>query len=180
MDSERFRGLRIALMQRSRASEDSFLLVTAILVGVGTGVGTIIVRSLIEIITWFSFEWLPHLTRDFGKAFVVLVPTLGGLVVGILVYKYAREAKGHGVPEVMEAIALRGGRIRPVVAVIKSLASALTIGSGGSAGSEGPIVQIGASLGSTLGQALRLSDDRIRNLVACGAAGGVAATFNTR
>ena len=153
MDSERFRGLRIALMQRSRASEDTFLLVTAILVGVGTGVGTIIVRSLIEIFTWFSFEWLPHLTRDFGKAFVVVVPTLGGLVVGILVYKYAREAKGHGVPEVMEAIALRGGRIRPVVAVIKSLASALTIGSGGSAGSEGPIVQIGASLGSTLGQA---------------------------
>ena len=179
MDSERFRGLRIALMQRSRASEDTFLLVTAILVGVGTGVGTIIVRSLIEIFTWFSFEWLPHLTRDFGKAFVVVVPTLGGLVVGILVYKYAREAKGHGVPEVMEAIALRGGRIRPVVAVIKSLASALTIGSGGSAGSEGPIVQIGASLGSTLGQALRLSDDRIRNLVACGAAGGIAATFNT-
>ncbi len=110
---------------------------------------------------------------------MVVVPTIGGLLVGILVYKYASEAKGHGVPEVMEAIALRGGRIRPVVAVVKSLASALTIGSGGSAGSEGPIVQIGASLGSTLGQALRLSDDRIRNLVACGAAGGVAATFNT-
>ena len=110
---------------------------------------------------------------------MVVVPTIGGLLVGILVYKYASEAKGHGVPEVMEAIALRGGRIRPIVAVVKSLASALTIGSGGSAGSEGPIVQIGASLGSTLGQALRLSDDRIRNLVACGAAGGVAATFNT-
>ena len=107
---------------------------------------------------------------------MVVVPTIGGLLVGILVYKYASEAKGHGVPEVMEAIALRGGRIRPIVAVVKSLASALTIGSGGSAGSEGPIVQIGASLGSTLGQALRLSDDRIRNLVACGAAGGVAAT----
>ncbi len=166
-------------MQFSRISEDTFLLVTAILVGIGAGLGTIIVRSLIEIITWFSFEWLPHFSRDIGKAFVVVVPTLGGLVVGILVYKYAREAKGHGVPEVMEAVALRGGRIRPVVAVIKSLASALTIGSGGSAGSEGPIVQIGASLGSTLGQALRLSDDRIRNLVACGAASGIAATFNT-
>lgn len=166
-------------MQRSRASEDTFLLVTAVLVGIGAGLGTIIVRTLIESFTWFSFEWLPHVTRDFGKAFIVVVPTLGGLVVGILVYRYAREAKGHGVPEVMEAVALRGGRIRPVVAVVKSLASALTIGSGGSAGSEGPIVQIGASLGSTLGQALRLSDDRIRNLVACGAAGGIAATFNT-
>lgn len=179
MESEKLRALRRALMQRPRASEDTILLVTAILVGIGAGLGTIIVRTLIESVTWFSFDWLPHVSRDFGKAFVVVVPTLGGLLVGILVYRFAREAKGHGVPEVMAAVALRGGRIRPVVAVVKSLASALTIGSGGSAGSEGPIVQIGASLGSTLGQALRLSDDRIRNLVACGAAGGIAATFNT-
>lgn len=179
MESERLRALRRALMQRPRASEDTILLVTAILVGIGAGLGAIIVRTLIESFTWFSFEWLPHFTHDFGQAFIVVVPTLGGLLVGILVYRYAREAKGHGVPEVMQAVALRGGRIRPVVALIKSLASALTIGSGGSAGSEGPIVQIGASLGSTLGQTLRLSDDRIRNLVACGAAGGIAATFNT-
>jgi CIC family chloride channel protein len=95
-----------------------------------------------------------------------------------LIYRFAREAKGHGVPEVMQAIALRGGRIRPVVVVVKALASALTIGTGGSVGREGPIVQIGAAFGSTVGQALRLSDDRLRNLVACGAAGGIAATFN--
>jgi CIC family chloride channel protein len=96
-----------------------------------------------------------------------------------LVYFFAREAKGHGVPEVMEAIALKGGRIRPRVAVIKSLASALSIGSGGSVGREGPIVQIGSALGSSLGQMLNLSEDRVRNLVACGAAGGIAATFNS-
>ena len=76
----------------------------------------------------------------------------------------------------MEAVALRGGRIRPIVAVVKSLASAICIGSGGSVGREGPIVQIGSALGSSVGQALNLSDDRIRNLVACGAAGGIAAT----
>ena len=167
------------LLHRLRVSEDTVLLATAVLVGIGTGIGTILVRSLIEIVIWIGFDWIPGVTQALGQSFVVVVPTVGGLLVGILVYKYAREAKGHGVPEVMEAVALRGGRIRPVVAVVKALASALTIGSGGSAGSEGPIVQIGASLGSTLGQVLRLSDDRIRNLVACGAAGGIAATFNT-
>ncbi len=167
------------LLIRIRASEDTVLLATALLVGIGTGIGTIIVRSLIELVSWVGFEWIPRVTESLGHAFIVFVPTAGGLLVGILVHRYAREAKGHGVPEVMEAVALRGGRIRPVVALVKSLASALTIGSGGSAGSEGPIVQIGASLGSTLGQVLRLSDDRIRNLVACGAAGGIAATFNT-
>jgi CIC family chloride channel protein len=78
----------------------------------------------------------------------------------------------------MEAVALRGGRIRPVVALVKSLASSLTIGTGGSVGREGPIVQIGSTIGSSVGQALKMSDDRVRNLVACGAAGGIAATFN--
>jgi CIC family chloride channel protein len=78
----------------------------------------------------------------------------------------------------MEAVALRGGRIRPRVAVVKSLASAICIGTGGSVGREGPIAQIGSALGSTVGQILRLSDERVRNLVACGAAGGIAATFN--
>jgi len=83
-----------------------------------------------------------------------------------------------GYPEVLLAVAQRGGRIRPAVAVVKALASALCIGSGGSVGREGPIVQIGSAMGSTVGQALRMSDDRIRTLVACGAAGGIAATFN--
>ena len=99
-------------------------------------------------------------------------------MVGVLIYKYAQEAKGHGVPEVMEAVALRGGRIRPRVAVVKALASSVCIGTGGSVGREGPIAQIGSALGSTVGQLLNLSDERVRNLVACGAAGGIAATFN--
>ena len=88
------------------------------------------------------------------------------------------EAKGHGVPEVMQALILRGGRIRARVAVAKIIASALCIGTGGSAGREEPIVQVGSALGSSVGQWLHLSDDRIKNLVACGAAAGIAATFN--
>jgi CIC family chloride channel protein len=97
---------------------------------------------------------------------------------GPLIYFFARESRGHGVPEVMLAVAERGGRIRPQVAVIKSLASALCIGSGGSVGREGPIVQIGSALGSTLGQVTRVRESRLRVLVACGAAGGISATFN--
>src|SRR5690606_42055283 len=86
--------------------------------------------------------------------------------------------KGHGVPQVMEAVALRGGRMRPRVVLVKALASTVTIGTGGSAGREGPIVQIGAAIGSTVGQWFRQSTDRMRTLVAGRAAAGLAATFN--
>ena len=87
-------------------------------------------------------------------------------------------ACGHGVPEVMVAVARNGGRIRPQVAVVKAIASALCIAGGGSVGREGPIVQIGSALGSSLAQAFKLDEQRIKLLVACGAAGGIAATFN--
>ena len=121
-----------------------------------------------------AYPLLPFL----GVWFLPFVPALGGLIYGPPVDRFAREARGHGVPEVMLAVAEQGGRIRPQVAVIKSLASALCIGSGGSVGREGPIVQIGSALGSTLGQLLRVPASRLRLLVACGAAAGVSATFN--
>ena len=158
--------------------EDLVLIGTALAVGISTGLGAIIFRYLINGVEWIGYVWIPEMTSGWGKAYIVFVPAIGGLIVGLLVYNYAREAKGHGVPEVMEAVALRGGRIRPIVAVIKAVASSLTIGSGGSAGREGPMVQIGSAVGSSLGQWLRLSDDRVSNLVACGAAAGIAATFN--
>lgn len=160
------------------STSEAIFIGTALIVGIGTGIGAIIFRYLIQGVEWIGYDWVPRVTQTWGAAYVVIIPVLGGLIVGPLIYFFAREAKGHGVPEVMEAVALRGGRIRPVVAVVKSLASAISIGSGGSVGREGPIVQIGSALGSTLGQKLGLSDDRIRNLVACGAAGGIAATFN--
>jgi len=157
---------------------DIIFIGTALIVGIGTGLGAVAFRYLIQGVEWVGYDWFPTVTEGWGKAYVLIIPAIGGLIVGPLVYFFAREAKGHGVPEVMEAVALRGGRIRPVVAVVKSLASAISIGSGGSVGREGPIVQIGSALGSSLGQKMGLSDDRIRNLVACGAAGGIAATFN--
>ena len=108
----------------------------------------------------------------------MLVPVIGGLAYGPLIFRFAREARGHGVPEVMIAVAERGGRIRPQVSVVKALASALCIGTGGSVGREGPIVQIGSALASGFGQRARMPESRMRILVACGAAGGIAATFN--
>ncbi|MFQ6014378.1 MAG: chloride channel protein [Anaerolineae bacterium] len=165
-------------MDRWQPPETVILIGTALLVGVGAGFGAIIFRWLIGSFTTLAFQGGKSALGAMGPYYVIIIPAFGGLLVGPMIYFFAREAKGHGVPEVMEAVALKGGRIRPIVVVIKALASSICIGTGGSVGREGPIVQIGSALGSTLGQVLRLSDERIRNLVACGAAGGIAATFN--
>lgn len=166
-------------IDRIQPSSELVIVVTALIVGIGAGLGAVVFRYLINGVNWIGYTWFPQISTSMGKAYVIIIPAIGGLLVGPLVYFFAREAKGHGVPEVMEAVALRGGRIRPRVAFVKSLASALSIGSGGSVGREGPIVQIGSALGSTVGQLLRLSEDQVRSLVACGAAGGISATFNS-
>jgi chloride channel protein, CIC family len=148
-----------------------------------------IIIGIVAALGAFAFSYLIHLVESVCRLegvsesftlgpWLIIIPALGGLLVGPLIYLFAREAKGHGVPEVMAAVIKNGGRIRPVVAVVKSIASALTIGTGGSAGSEGPIVQIGAGFGSTLGQIFRMPPRRINTFVACGAAGGISAIFN--
>jgi CIC family chloride channel protein len=159
----------------------------AVVVGAGAGLGAVAFRWLI-----FSFTWLATGRQQFGQQgrvaslhlpflgiwFLLLIPVVGGLIYGPLIQRFAREARGHGVPEVMLAVAENGGRIRPPVALIKAVASALCIGVGGSVGREGPIVQIGSAFASSLGQGVRMSENRLRILVACGAAGGISATFN--
>ncbi len=109
---------------------------------------------------------------------MLVAPVIAGLLYGPLIQRFAPEARGHGVPEVMLAVAENGGRIRPQVSLVKALASALCIGGGGSVGREGPIVQIGSAFASALGQLVRMSEGRLRVIVACGAAGGISATFN--
>ncbi len=126
----------------------------------------------------FVLEGKSPLDSPFNE-FLILVPAIGGLLVGFLTYYAAREAKGHGVPEVMAAVKTSGGVIRPRITLVKALASAITIGSGGSAGREGPIVQIGSAAASTLGQLFKTKGNMTRILVGCGAAGGITATFNT-
>jgi len=167
-----------SIFSKWRPSSELSLMATALAVGITTGLGAVLFRYLIQAISVFSYQTIPNISQSLGKSYVIFVPAIGGLIVGSLVYFFAREAKGHGVPEVMEAIALKGGRIRPRVAIVKSLASSVCIGSGGSVGREGPIVQIGSAIGSTVGQKLNMSEERVSNLVACGAASGIAATFN--
>ncbi len=159
----------------------------AVLVGVIAGLGAVVFRGLIGwfhnllFLGKFSFIYNANLhtpASPWGAA-VILVPVVGAIGVAYLVKNFAMEAKGHGVPEVMEAIYYSKGVIRPVVALIKSLASALSIGSGGSIGREGPIVQIGSGFGSTMGQVLHLPASQRITMIAAGAGGGIAATFNT-
>ena len=175
---QRWRRYLTQWLNRRDVPESVVILLTALVVGVGAGLGAVAFRRLISGMQTLAYDGLGGLLEGIAPLHLLIIPAIGGMIYGPLIYRFAREAKGHGVPEVMEAVALRGGRIRPRVAVVKALASSICIGVGGSVGREGPIAQIGSALGSTIGQALKLSDERVRNLVACGAAGGIAATFN--
>jgi CIC family chloride channel protein len=159
----------------------------ALIVGVMTGVGAVALRALIGFFhnalyngtfsIWYDANVSEGPSR-FGD-WVFLSPILGGLVVVFLVQRFAPEAKGHGVPEVMDAVFYKRGNIRGQVAVVKSLASALSIGSGAAVGREGPIIQIGSALGSAFSQAIGLATRQKITLLAAGAGAGIAATFNT-
>ena len=150
-------------------------------VGVLGGLGAVFFRLMISINRMLFFDTiLPHISLNFGETNLgmILLPALGGLIIGPIITRLAPETKGHGVPEVMEAAILRGGRIRKRVALLKVIVSSITIGSGGSAGREGPIAQIGATLGSIMGQLFKLDTRSTRLLVVCGLAAGIAGTFN--
>jgi CIC family chloride channel protein len=173
-----------------------FTVLVAISCGLAGAFGAIVFSLMIRLFQGFFFDGLEGISAVFEKGVLVeagdplevaqtlpwhvlpLIPALGGLIVGPLIYFFAREARGHGVPEVMEAVAVKGGVMRPRVVAVKILASAICIGSGGSVGREGPIVQIGSSMASAIGQMLRVPARQLRTIVGCGAAAGIAATFN--
>ncbi len=163
------------------------LCLLALAVGVVTGVGAVALRALIALfhnasyLGVFSFRYDANILEGpsrFGD-WVFFSPIIGGLIVVWVVENFAPEAKGHGVPEVMDSIFYKDGNIRWQVAVVKSLASALSIGTGAAVGREGPIIQIGAALGSAFSQAIRLAPWQKVTLLSAGAGAGIAATFNT-
>ena len=166
--------------------EIGFFLLT-VAAGIVAGLGAVLFRALIGFIhnllflgqLSFTYDANVHTPPSPWGPLVILVPVVGAIAVSYLVKNFAPEAKGHGVPEVIDAIYYNRGIIRPIVAAIKSLASGLSIGSGGSVGREGPIIQIGASFGSSIGQILKLPEWQVITLIAAGAGGGIAATFNT-
>jgi CIC family chloride channel protein len=173
--------LKLLKLGQLKTNEHTIMAILAVIVGLTGGLGAVGFRLLINLFQTLAYgspSELLEVVKTIPWTYKVGIPAAGGLLVGPLVYFFAREAKGHGVPEVMEAVALRGGVIRKRVVLVKTVASAISIGTGGSVGREGPIVQIGSAIGSTLGQALNVSADRMRALVGCGAAAGIAATFN--
>jgi len=159
----------------------------SVLLGAVAGLGAFVFRALIAFVhnlaflgrMSFVYDTNQHTPASHLGSAVVLVPVVGAMVVVFLVRRFAPEAKGHGVPEVMDAIYYQKSVIRPVVAVVKSIASAISIGTGGSVGREGPIIQIGASFASTTGRLLGASQWQRATLVAAGGGAGIAATFNT-
>ncbi|MBI2322402.1 MAG: chloride channel protein, partial [Chloroflexi bacterium] len=166
------------VLEQLRSPLDARLLVAAALVGVLGGLGAFVFRNLLADAERLFYGTIGAPLAIVSPLALVLVPALGGILVGALTRLLAPEARGQGIPEVLLAVKLHGGHIRPRVAIVKTVASALCLGSGGSAGQVGPIVQIGASLGSFVGQGLRMRSDHLRLLVACGAGAGIAATFN--
>jgi CIC family chloride channel protein len=164
-----------------KLSEQQILIILSVVVGVGGGFGALIFRWLIGFFHKLFFDYgtlLFFQITTHPEYLIPLIPMLGGFLIAPITYRVAKEARGHGVPEVMLAVALKGAIIRPFIALAKSIASSICIGSGGSAGREGPIVQIGSALGSTLGQVFKMSEERMKILVGCGAAAGISATFN--
>jgi CIC family chloride channel protein len=177
----RIKRLSDAFVRYTQFSQNTYILILAIIVGILGGFGAIGFRKLIAFFQNFAIGSSGNVLDALSQLpwyIKLLVPILGALIVGPIIYFFAREAKGHGVPEVMEAVALKNGRIRPRVVFVKSFASAITIATGGSVGREGPIVQIGSAFASTIGQWLKVSHERLKVLVGCGAAAGIAATFN--
>ncbi|MBX3044047.1 MAG: chloride channel protein [Candidatus Kapabacteria bacterium] len=162
-------------------TEFMYMILMAVMIGIVAGFGSVGVKYLIEFISdWvFSGEGT-ILERVMATPWYMLliIPTVGGIIVGPFAHFVVPASKGHGVTEVIHSLLTKGGIIKPVVAIGKSITSAVTIGTGGSVGYEGPIVHIGASIGSSVGQFFRVPTRRLRTLVGCGAAAGIAATFN--
>ncbi len=182
---------------RTQSTGHLYMVLIATACGLAGALGAVIFRFMIRFIQAAAFEGLDGIHEFYNEGFLaeahdplsvasqlewywrLAIPAAGGLIVGPMIYFFAREAKGHGVPEVMAAVALRGGVIRRRVVALKALASAISIGTGGSVGREGPIVQIGSAMGSSIGQALMVPASQLRTIVACGAAAGISATFNS-
>jgi chloride channel protein, CIC family len=179
MNSQRFTLARLSRwLDHVQPSETVVMFALALIVGFTTGAGVWIFKGLIGIAQHLFFDVLGGALSPLGGWTVLLIPALGGLIVGILMYLFVGEERHHGVAGIMEAVALAGGRLRYKRIPIKTVAAAISIGAGASVGPEDPSVQIGANLGSFFGQILHLSDDRTRALVAAGAAAAISAAFN--
>ena len=176
-----WKGFFRSLLQRIKFSEHLFILLGGLIIGILGGYGSVGFIYLLRFVE--NFSWGVNLApveiiQSVPWYWILVVPTLGLVLTSFIIRYFAPEARGAGVPEVMEATSIKGGIIRPRVAVFKTVASALSLGTGGSVGREGPMVQIGSAIGSLFGQISQVSSQRMKTFVGCGAASGIAATFN--
>jgi CIC family chloride channel protein len=163
-----------------------FLSVLAVVVGVAAGFGAIAFRDLVALfhnlflLGKFSFHYdtTAHTPVGYWGAGIIAVPVVGSLVVSFIAKNVTPDIRGSGVPKVLEAIYYKKGLIKPFIAIAKLLASAISIGSGGSVGRESPIIRIGATFGSTVGQIIHMPTWQRNTLIAAGGAAGIAGTFN--
>ena len=162
------------------------VLMSFLAAGIGLMAG-IVAYILYKLIGWFTNLFFFHdATTTFRSVvghhlgwWVMLVPVVGGLIVGVMARYGSAKIKGHGIPEAMEAVLVNRSRIEPKVALLKPISAAIAIGTGGPFGAEGPIIQTGGALGSLVGQILHTTAAERKVLLACGAAAGMSATFNT-
>jgi H+/Cl- antiporter ClcA len=162
------------------------VLVSFLAAGIGLIAGLVayVLYKLIGLFTnlFFLHEWSTTF-RSVGShhlgAWVILVPVIGGLIVGVMAKYGSSKIKGHGIPEAMEAVLTNRSRIEPKVAILKPVSAAIAIGTGGPFGAEGPIIQTGGAIGSLVGQVLHTTAVERKVLLACGAAAGMSATFST-
>jgi chloride channel protein, CIC family len=156
----------------------------AALIGSFAGLIAYVLYDLIGLFTNLAYyhEWSFHFRSPEHTQiglWVIVVPVIGGLIVGVMAKYGSEKIKGHGIPEAMEAVLTSGSRIEAKVAVLKPLSAAVAIGTGGPFGAEGPIIQTGGAFGSVVGQMVSTTASERKVLLACGAGAGMAATFNT-
>lgn len=172
--------MKIKFPVDKKFNEHIWLIFLAVLIGLLGGLASILFKFMIQgfqELFWRSSSIINSAATQ-PWYWTILIPALGALFISPIIIYGAKEAKGHGVPEIIEALVLRSGRIRGKVVAVKALASSICIGSGGSVGREGPIVQISSALASSLCKFFRVRERSIRTLVAAGAAAGISATFN--
>ena len=183
--------LDAAVNRRSSASpahpaQFRIVLVSFLSAAIGLVAG-LVAYTLYKLIGFFTNLFFFHrLSTDFVSLrsyhpgwWVIFIPVVGGLIVGVMAKYGSSKIKGHGIPEAMEAVLVNRSRIEPKVALLKPISAAIAIGTGGPFGAEGPIIQTGGALGSLVGQVLHTTAVERKVLLACGAAAGMSATFNT-
>jgi CIC family chloride channel protein len=173
----------VAVFGRLGVSENTFMAMLAVAIGIAAGFGNYVFRKTIDLIHWLVIEQGADFFAisfdhwSFSRIFSVLFPVTGGLLLIPFGIFFARDLK-NGFPSFLERVNLKGAKIPGRTIFTRGLACAITLGTGGSAGQEGPIAQIGGAIGSQVGQAFKMSGNRLKVMVACGVAGGIAATFN--